>query len=175
MRAAAFGMRVVAANRTAGDAPPPLEALYELGQLDTLLRESDYVVVTLPTAPETRGLINAAKFALMKSDGVIVNVGRAPVIAEEALYNALAEKQIGGAFIDVWYGYPTPEDPERKPSRYPIWELDNVIMTPHCSSRSNESRERRWLTVPRTLIGWQKASRSTMWRFKGRLERRTRC
>ena len=151
VRAAAFGMRVVAANRTAGDAPPPLEALYELGQLDTLLRESDYVVVTLPTAPETRGLIDADKFALMKSDAVIVNVGRAPVIAEEALYNALAEKQIGGAFIDVWYGYPTPEDPERKPSRYPIWELDNVIMTPHCSSRSDESRERRWLTVPRNL------------------------
>ena len=78
-------MCIVAANWTAGDAPPPLDALYELGLFDTLLGESDYVVVMLPTAPETRGLINAAKFALMKSGAVIVNVGRAPVIAEEAL------------------------------------------------------------------------------------------
>ena len=70
----------------------------------------------------------------MSGDAVLINVGRAPVVAEEDLYNALRNKQIGGAFIDVWYGYPTPEDPERKPSRYPIWELDNVIMTPHCSS-----------------------------------------
>ena len=86
---------------------------------------------------------------------VLINVGRAPVVAEEDLYNALRSKQIGGAFIDVWYGYPTPEDPERKPSRYPIWELDNVIMTPHCSSRSDASRERRWMTV----LGARPASR----------------
>ena len=102
VRAAAFGMRIVAADRTAGDAPPPLDALYELGQLDTLLGESDAVVVTLPTAPETRGLIDAAKFALMKSGAVIVRCrARTGHRKEEALYNALAEKQIGGAFIDV--------------------------------------------------------------------------
>jgi len=87
----------------------------------------------------------------MKSDAVLINVGRAPVIAEEALYNALAGKRIGGAFLDVWYGYPTAEDPDREPSRFPIRQLDNVIMTPHCSSRSVESRERRWMTVPRNL------------------------
>lgn len=87
----------------------------------------------------------------MKTSATIINVGRAPVIDEEALYNALAEKRIGGAFLDVWYGYPTPEDPERPPSRFPIHELDNVIMTPHCSSRSEASRERRWMTVPRNL------------------------
>ena len=151
LRAAAFGMRTVAVNRTVGNVPPPLQAFYGLDQLDILLSESDYVVITLPTAPGTRGLIDVHKFDLMKSDAVIVNVGRAPVLVEEDLYNALAEKRIGGAIIDVWYGYPTPEDPERKPSHYPIWELDNVIMTPHCSSRSVVSRERRWMTVPRNL------------------------
>ena len=150
-RAAAFGMRIIAVNRTPGEAPPPLERLEGLDGFDGLLRESDYVLTTLPTAPETRGLFDAAKFNLMRGDAVLINVGRAPVVAEEDLYNALRNKQIGGAFIDVWYGYPTPEDPERKPSRYPIWELDNVIMTPHCSSRSDASRERRWMTVPRNL------------------------
>lgn len=151
VRAAAFGMRIIATNRTAGDAPPPLERLDGLDQLDRLLGESDYVLMTLPTAPETRRMIDEAQFAQMKSNAVLINVGRAPVIAEEALYNALAQKQIGGAFLDVWYGYPTPEDPERPPSRFPIQELDNLIMTPHCSSRSVESRERRWMTVPRNL------------------------
>jgi len=150
-RAAAFGMRIVAVNRTARSAPPPLERLDGLDQLDRLLGESDYILMTLPTAPETRGLIDATKFDLMKTSATIINVGRAPVIDEEALYNALAEKRIGGAFLDVWYGYPAPEDPERPPSRFPIHELDNVIMTPHCSSRSEASRERRWMTVPRNL------------------------
>lgn len=150
-RAAAFGMRLIAVNRTVGPAPAPLERLEGLDGLDRLLSESDYVLSTLPTAPETRGLIDAGRFACMKPDGILINVGRAPVVDEEALYNALAEKRIGGAFLDVWYGYPTPEDPERSPSRFPIQDLDNVIMTPHCSSRSEESRERRWMTVPRNL------------------------
>ncbi|MEE2688484.1 MAG: 2-hydroxyacid dehydrogenase [Pseudomonadota bacterium] len=149
-RANAFGMRIIGSNRTPG-ALPPLERLDGLDQLDRLLEESDYVLTTLPTAPETRGLIDAAKFGVMKKDSVLINVGRAPVVSEQALYEALRDRRIGGAFIDVWYGYPTPEDPKRRPSRYPIWELDNVIMTPHCSSRSVASRERRWLTVPRNL------------------------
>tara|TARA_B100000459_G_C8528475_1_gene179438 strand:- start:74 stop:598 length:525 start_codon:yes stop_codon:yes gene_type:complete len=119
--------------------------------LDDLFRGSHYVLTILPTAPVTRGLFDAAKFNLMRRDAVLINVGRAPVVAEEDFYNAMRDKQIGGAFIDVWYGYPTPEDPDRKPLRYPIWELDNLIMTPHCSSRRDASRERRWMTVPRNL------------------------
>ncbi len=150
-RAAAFGMRIIAVNRTPGEAPPPLERLEGLDGFDGLLRENDHVLTTLPTAPETRGLFDAAKFNLMRGDALLINVGRAPVVAEEDLYNALWDRQIGGAFIDVWYDYPIPEDPERKPLRYPIWELDNVIMTTHCSSRSDASRERRWMPVPRNL------------------------
>ena len=150
-RAAAFGMRVIATNRTAQAVPPPLERLDGLDQLDRLLEESDFVLMTLPTAPQTRGMIDTEQFGRMKSDAVLINVGRAPVIVEEALYNALAEKRIGGAFLDVWYGYPTTEDPNREPSRFPIRQLDNVIMTPHCSSRSVESRERRWMTIPQNL------------------------
>ena len=150
-RAAAFGMRVIATNRTVWATPPPLERLDGLDQLNRLLEESDFVLMTLPTTLETRGMIDTEQFNHMKSDAVLINVGRAPVIAEEALYNALAKKCIGGAFLDVWYGYPTAKDPDREPSRFAIRQLDNVIMTPHCSSRSVESQERRWMTVPRNL------------------------
>ena len=151
VRASAFGLKVIAVNRTIKAPPSPLKRLDGLDRLYDLLMESDYVLSTLPTTPETRGLFDAEAFARMKSDSVLINVGRAPVVTEKSLYNALKNREIGGAFIDVWYGYPTPTDPERKPSRYPIWELENVIMTPHCSSKSIASNERRWMTVPRNL------------------------
>ena len=79
-RAAAFGMRIIAVNRTSGETPPPLERLEGLDGFDGFLRESDYVLTTLPTAPETRGLFDAAKFNLMRGR-VLINVGRAPVVA----------------------------------------------------------------------------------------------
>jgi len=150
-RAAAFGMRVIAVSRTAGPVPAPLERLQTMDGLDDLLGESDYVLVALPLSDETRGLIDAERIARMKPDGVLINVGRGAVVDEEALYRALSEKRIGGAVIDVWYSYPTPENPERPPSRFPFETLDNLIMTPHNSARSGAARLRRWQTVSRNL------------------------
>ncbi|MDP6388826.1 MAG: 2-hydroxyacid dehydrogenase [Alphaproteobacteria bacterium] len=150
-RARAFGLKVIAVNRTRRPTPAELDWLGTLDELDRLLGESDYVVVALPLADETRGLIDAERLAAMKPDGVIVNVGRGHVIEEEALYTALAERRIGGAIVDVWYGYATPENPDRGPSEFPFQNLDNIIMTPHTSSRTAPSRERRWLTVASNL------------------------
>ena len=150
-RAVAFGMRTIAVSRTARPTPAPLERLETMDGLDALLRDSDYVLVALPLNDETHDLIDADRFAQMKPDAVLINVGRGHVVEEEALYRALADKKIGGAIIDVWYSYPSPVEPDRPPSRFPIQELDNLVMTPHNSARSGAARLRRWGVVARNL------------------------
>ncbi|MBT3369573.1 MAG: phosphoglycerate dehydrogenase [Rhodospirillaceae bacterium] len=146
-RANAFGMRCIAVTRTSRPAPEPLEWLGAMQALDRLLNESDYVLLALPLADDTHGLIDAKRFARMKPDGVIINVGRGLVIDEGALYAALDERRIGGAIIDVWYNYPSDEVENPAPSRYPFQELDNIIMTPHSSSHSEAARLRRWTSI----------------------------
>jgi phosphoglycerate dehydrogenase-like enzyme len=150
-RAQAFGMRCIAATRTIRSTEEPLDWIDTMDALERLLGESDYVLVALPLSDETRELFNAARLSQMKPDGVIINVGRGHIIEEEALYEALSEQRIGGAIIDVWYGYPTDADKERPPSRFPFQDLDNIIMTPHNSARSAPMRERRWEFIARNL------------------------
>ncbi|MDA1100449.1 MAG: 2-hydroxyacid dehydrogenase [Proteobacteria bacterium] len=150
-RAQAFGMRCIAVTRTARPAPEPLAWLATMEGLAQLLGESDYVLISLPLAENTRGLIGTAQLARMKSDGVIINVGRGRIIDEGALYRALEEKRIGGAIIDVWYDYPGADGVDHPPSQYPFQALDNIIMTPHFSARSAAMRDRRWNFVAANL------------------------
>ncbi len=149
-RAQAFGMEVIAASRTVRPAPE-LAWFGTMDELDRLLTASDFVVVTLPLSEETEGLFDADRFACMKPEAVIINVGRGLVIDEAALYAALVEKRIGGAAIDVWFQYPTDGDPDCLPSRFPFQQLDNVIMTPHGSASTDAMRERRWKFVAENL------------------------
>jgi phosphoglycerate dehydrogenase-like enzyme len=99
------------------------------------MKESDIIVVTAPLTPETRGMIGEQQIRLMKPTALIVNVARAAIIQEEPLYNALQEGRIAGAALDVWWK-PHFWDPNWNPegadaSKYPYWELPNVICTPH--------------------------------------------
>ena len=95
--------------------PPKREAaggddLAFLGGLDSLpdvLRRADYLAIALPLTPETRGLIGEAELGLMKPTAILVNVARADIVDEDALYSALAERRIAGAALDVWYRYPS--------------------------------------------------------------------
>ena len=103
--------------------------------LDRLLEESDFLVVTVPLTPETRGMIGEREFRLMKPTSYLVNVARAAIVQEEPLYRALEEGWIAGAALDVWWR-PHWWDPLWVPeggdaSDYPFWELPNVICTPH--------------------------------------------
>lgn len=150
-RAQAFGMRCCAVTRTVPSTEEPLDWIDGIDALDRLLGESDYALIALPLSEKTRGLIDATRLARMKSDAVVINVGRGPILEEEALYSALSERLIGGAIIDVWYAYPTEVEPDRKPSRFPFQDLENIIMTPHNSARSAAMRERRWEFVARNL------------------------
>lgn len=130
-----FGMRVIALTRnelTVSDGADP-DVRLRPEELPTLLGESDIIVIALPLSDATRGMIGAAEFAQMKHDAILINPARGPIVDEEALYDALATRRIAGAAIDVWYQYPAMGSEPVLPSRFPMHELDNLIMTPHVS------------------------------------------
>lgn len=132
-RARAFEMQVCAIRAKAGSETPG--ALAFIGgpeQLDDVLGRADYVVITLPLSRETHGLLDARRLRLMKSTAYLINVARAEIIDEAALYRALATGGLAGAALDVWYRYPT-EPKITLPATQPFHELANVIMTPHIS------------------------------------------
>ena len=132
-RARAFDMEICAIRRdVARSARDGLARLGGLDILDEVLRRSDYLAITLPATVATRGLLGTAQLALMKPTAVLVNVARAEIVDEQALYRALAERAIAAAALDVWYRYPTDATPT-PPARQPFHELPNVLMTPHVS------------------------------------------
>jgi len=141
-RARAFDMRVLAANRSpvpAGEA----DAWFRLDALDDFYQQSDYIVVSLPLLPATRGLVDASAFAQMRAHAMLINVGRGPVVDEQALYEALLRKRIGGAAIDTWYQYPAHAGETAEPARLPFARLDNIVMTPHMSAWTDGTIARR--------------------------------
>jgi phosphoglycerate dehydrogenase-like enzyme len=150
-RALAFGMQVRACSRTARTSEPLIGRVDGMDALADLLRGSDFVLVTLPLDAGTRGLLDARAFAQMKDSAVVINVSRGAVIDEQALYDALAQRRIGGAVIDVWYGYPPRGERHAAPSRLPFQALDNLIMTPHASAWTDGLLPRRNRAIAENL------------------------
>ncbi len=106
--------------------------------LEELAEYCDVLVVSAPLNDETEGRVNLE--VLKKLGGYVVNVGRGPIIEEEALYTALKENYIMGAASDVWYTYPEGEE-NVKPSKYPVEELDNIVMSPHTAWSTFEDED----------------------------------
>jgi phosphoglycerate dehydrogenase-like enzyme len=132
-RGRAFEMTVCAIRRSGARSDTgDLDALGGPEMLPELLQRADYLVLTLPLTPETRGLVSKYELGMMKPTAFLVNVSRAGVVDEEALYTALRDRRIAGAALDVWYRYPTGPDPTL-PANFPFHELPNVLMTPHVS------------------------------------------
>jgi phosphoglycerate dehydrogenase-like enzyme len=130
----AFGMRVIAVTRD-GKPIPGIAATYSTHHLHDALPLADAVVVTLPATDQTRGLIDRAAFATMKSSAIFGNVGRAAVADQAALVEALKNETIGGAVLDVF-------EPEPLPAGDPLWTLTNVIISPHTAALSARENER---------------------------------
>jgi phosphoglycerate dehydrogenase-like enzyme len=143
-RAAPFGARILAANRTPREPDARVERIYPLAELDRMLPECDAVALCTALGPETTGLIDARRLALMKPTAFLINIARGQVIDEDAVYAALRDGTIGGAALDVWWQHWSPEHPDRRPSRFPFHELPNVLMTPHCSGFTDGTADRRW-------------------------------
>ena len=123
----------------------PVEGLEKLG---AALPEADFVVVAIPAVANTIGLIGARELRLMRPSAFVINVGRGPVIDEDALYEALRDRTIAGAGLDVWYQYPAPGQ-TLLPSRRPFHELPNVIMTPH--KPTEETMAYRWRAIAENI------------------------
>jgi phosphoglycerate dehydrogenase-like enzyme len=137
-RLRALGMQVVALRR---HAPPPdlvdplVSRVYGPGGLLEMIAQCDYLVVTAPLTPETRGMIGAREFAAMKPGAVVINLGRGPVIDEPAMIQALAEKRILGAALDVFSTEPLPPG-------HPFYQLENVLLSPHSADHTPDWLER---------------------------------
>jgi phosphoglycerate dehydrogenase-like enzyme len=142
-RARGFDMTVCAIRRRAQlDQPQGVGFIGGPERLDEVLRLADYLVITVPLAPDTHGLIDAHRLRLMKPSAYLINVARAEIVEERALYEALANDRIAGAALDVWYRYPNAPG-SCAPSAEPFHKLDNVIMTPHVSGWTEGMLENR--------------------------------
>jgi phosphoglycerate dehydrogenase-like enzyme len=131
-RVHAMGMTVYALKRHKPERPDPLiDRFFTPDELLTMLPLCDYVVSCLPLTPETHHVIGEKAFAAMKPTGVIINVGRGPVIDEGAMVRALQENRIKGAGLDVF-------EQEPLPAGDPMYKLENVLLSPHCADHTKE-------------------------------------
>jgi phosphoglycerate dehydrogenase-like enzyme len=152
-RMKAFGCRVIGTKRHETDLDPGqtgVDGVYATERLSEVLDQSDFLFVACPLVPETEGLIGPDELEAMKSEAVLVNIARAPVVQEEALYAALTTGQIAGACLDVWYKSAPGGamfQGAHSPSRYPLNRLPNVVASPHLGYKTPLAFDRVWSIV----------------------------
>ena len=128
--AKAFRMKTMGVNRS-GRKIEYIDELHRISELNKILPDADYVVSILPSTEETRNLLQKEHFASMKSSAVFMNLGRGDLVKEDTLLEALENHEIAHAILDVF-------DPEPVRKGHPFWQMENVTVTPHLSSRSGE-------------------------------------
>lgn len=128
-----FDARIIAVNRS-GRAVPGAET-WSFERLDEVWAQADVVVLLVPLTPQTRHMVGEQQLRAMKQDAVLVNVGRGALVDTEALVAALEEGEIAGACLDV-------TDPEPLPDGHPLWEMPNVVISPHVANPPYSVRRR---------------------------------
>lgn len=126
---APFGVRLIATDRFPVNKPDHIDELWPADQLHRLLGESDVVILCVPLNAETKHFMTKDEFAAMKSDSYFINVARGQVVKEVDLVDALASEHIRAAGVDVTEVEPLPESS-------PLWEMPNVVITPHVGAQS---------------------------------------
>jgi len=139
-RALGFDMRVLFYSPTAEEIPGTRKV-----ELDTLLAESDFISLHTPLTEQTRHMINAAAFEKMKTDAILINTARGDIIDQDALYQALKNKRILSAAIDV-------TSPEPLPMDSPLLELDNLLISPHIGSATTIARDKMAIMAANNLL-----------------------
>ncbi|TXC85847.1 D-2-hydroxyacid dehydrogenase [Metabacillus litoralis] len=132
--AKAFRMKVLGI-RNSGEQEEFVDEMYTSSDLHKILPQCDFVIVTLPLTPETKGLFGKEEFELMKSSSIFINIGRGAIVKETELIEALESKQIAGAGLDVFEIEPLPKES-------PLWKMENVIITPHTSGSTEYYNQR---------------------------------
>ncbi|MBN1287544.1 MAG: D-glycerate dehydrogenase [Anaerolineae bacterium] len=151
-RAGGFDMRVLYYDPWVTDGPGAGALPAQSVDLDTLLRESDFVSVHTPLTDQTYHLIGADALAKMKPDAILINTARGPVVDPDALYHALKNGQIAAAALDV-------TEPEPVPADSPLLELDNLVIAPHIASASRATRGKMAQMAAENLIAGLKGER----------------
>lgn len=129
------------------------EKIYPLSVLPSVLSVSDAVILTLPLTDETRGLFNGEMLSHMKNTAVLINISRGAVVDENALTAALSEKKLYGAVLDVFESEPLSQDS-------PLWDMENVVITPHNSFVSEKNSERIFSVIYGNLSGFLKGDKA---------------
>ena len=143
--ATGLGMRVIATRENPGKGKPDgVEQVFASSEINALLERSDYVVLAAPTTPATTGLINAERLTHLKPDAFLINVGRGPLVETKALGVALRQKKLGGAALDVF-------DQEPLPADSPLWDLENLLLTPHTAGLTDKLWERHYKLITENL------------------------
>jgi len=141
----ALGMRVIAVREHLEKGiPEGVEAVFAPAELDELLGQSDFVVIAAPLLSSTQGLINRERLAVMKPDAFLINVGRGAQVDELALAEALRGRRIAGAALDVFEHEPLPQDS-------PLWNLDNLLITPHTAGLTDKLWNRHYALFSENL------------------------
>ncbi|MGH9512096.1 MAG: D-2-hydroxyacid dehydrogenase [Terriglobales bacterium] len=144
-RASLLGMRVIAVRESVKkDKPEDVEEVFAPSQLEAMLSQSDYVVLAAPVTDATRGMINADRLGHMKPDAHLINVGRGQLVDELALAEALRSNKIAGAALDVF-------DEEPLPAESPLWDLENLLITPHTAGFTEKMWERHYTLFTENL------------------------
>jgi phosphoglycerate dehydrogenase-like enzyme len=146
----AFGMHVIGVKRNP-EPYPFVDEVYGTHDLLLAIEKSQFVVVVLPLTPETKGMFNKSVFDKM-SGKYFVNVGRGSVINEADLFQALKNGVLKRAAIDTWWNYPEAPMQYAMPSKYPFWELNNIIMSSHAAGYSEESLMKVWEDAMRNVV-----------------------
>jgi phosphoglycerate dehydrogenase-like enzyme len=134
-----FGMTVVGIT-SAPRAMEGFDRMVHRDDLESAVRELDFLVLLTPYTPETHGIVGAKMLAAMKPSAFLVNLARGGIVDEDALVGALREKRLAGAALDVFAAEPLPED-------HPLWSMDNVIVTPHLGGFHDQYAEEALPTV----------------------------
>ena len=136
--AASLGMRVIAVREHLEKGTPEgVQQVFPLSELDKVLSQSDFVVIAAPLLVATERLINAERLAHMKPSAYLINVGRGPQVDQAALIEALRSRRIAGAALDVF-------DREPLPAHSPLWNVDNLLITPHTAGLTDKLWQRHY-------------------------------
>ena len=142
-RARAFGMKVIYYDVYRPDESTEKELAIEFRELDALVSEADVITLHLPLTPETKHLINKERIEKMKDGAIIINAARGGIVDENALYEALKSGKLYGAALDVYENEPLKESK--------LFELDNIVLTPHIGAQAKEGQTRAGIEVAKKI------------------------
>lgn len=147
--ARALGMSTLGVARTDRSGDADFDSVQAATKLKDLAARADFLILAAPLTQETSGLVNSDVLAQMKPDAWLINLGRGPLVDEAALLEALRENRIGGAALDVYWEEPLPAD-------HPLWDMPNVMVSPHMSGDVADTHARFVRSFLANLTRWQK-------------------